>query len=465
MRKETQPLRDKVVRKIITISRRFHYEPLTDELCTEIKLPKNLTLMALSYLLDSNHLIKGDPGRGKSTGARIVASVFGGVPYDLYHSLELQGHSGQVKEHVVGRLNFASLNSGYEKMVWMGTIALPVLIVDEGNRLPPEVQGAILQGIESKRWNYSGNHTYYAGQKPAFITANYHDEGTEKLIPPLLDRMDIVTEEKYTGRNNFITGQTYEKAEEDRRRLLRDSKITTEAMEILRKGEIDEFVKYWKNNKLSTVDPITDEEKEEIVRQIKEIKVAKGGNGNDVLPHANDALLFLSAFDAEINWSEKYGSKRSIDPISDHPHDKKYLGIYVKNGFSPRSLVATLEYAKGVAWIAGRDELDIRDVVAVLPHVIAHKMTYSENFAPPQERKDMIEIAMAKKLVEIALENYQKVAAAIKNLLERIQKDPEGAAELNEKEYDHPLQKSLIATVKDEVLKFRLYGEEEERLL
>ncbi|MCX8197564.1 MAG: AAA family ATPase [Candidatus Micrarchaeota archaeon] len=449
-------LREKVVNKIIGISRRFHYEPLTDELDKNQLLPKNLSLMALSYLLDSNHLIKGDPGRGKSTGARIISSVFGGVPYDLYHSLELQGHSGQVKEHVVGRLNFASLNNGYESMIWMGTIALPVLIVDEGNRLPPEVQGAILQGIESKRWNYSGNHTYYAGQKPAFITANYHDEGTEQLIPPLLDRMDIVTEERYFGRNNFVTEFTFERAEEERRRLLRDPEITNKAIEVLNKKGIDEFVRFIKSNRLKTVDPITDEEKEEIQKEIKSIKETKETKEG---VNANDALLFLSAFDAEINWSEKYGSKRSVDPLSDHPHDKKYLGTHVKTGFSPRSLVATLEYAKGVAWLSGRSEIDIHDVATVLPHVIAHKMAYAEEFSSDAERKDMVEIALAKKLVKIALENYNKVAKDIKNLLAQIQADPLKAAEYDINDYDHPLQKSLIATVKDEILKFRLFGE------
>jgi len=455
---KTAQLREKVVSKIITVSRRFHYEPLTSDLDERMPLPKNISLMALSYLLDGNHLIKGDPGFGKSTGAKIISSVFGGVPYDLYHSLELQGHSGQVKEHAVGRLDFSTESAG-ENMIWMGTIALPVLHVDEGNRLPPETQGGILQGLETKRWNYSGNHTYYAGPKPAFITVNYHDEGTERFLPPLLDRMDIVTENQYTGRNNFITNMTYELAKSERRRLLRDDAITNEAMKKLNKKGIEEFVKYCKENRLKMVGKITDEEKAEIFAQIDAVSVSKKGAGGSLVS-GNDALLFLSAFDAEINWSEKYGSKRSADTISDHSHDRKYIGVDVKGGFSPRSLVAALRYAKGVAWLSGRDELDIRDVVAVLPHAIAHKTAFSEKFVKDAEgRNEMLELALARKLVGKALENYRKAADGIKGLLAKIQEAPQEIMKFDIGKYDHPLQKSLISTVKDEFSKHESYGD------
>ena len=58
----------------------------------ERPFPANPTLEVLTYLLDRNCLLTGDPGWGKTTSAKIITAVLSGIPYDLLDSTEIRGH-------------------------------------------------------------------------------------------------------------------------------------------------------------------------------------------------------------------------------------------------------------------------------------------------------------------------------------------------------------------------------------
>ena len=85
-------------------------------------------------------------------------------------------------------------------MVWSTFARLPVKIVDEINRLPETKQSLILDGLERGKWEYL-NQGLINDEFCLFATANYQDQGTNTLVPPLLDRFDVVVESKHRRAN------------------------------------------------------------------------------------------------------------------------------------------------------------------------------------------------------------------------------------------------------------------------
>ena len=112
----------------------------------------------------------------------------------------MSGHPEQTEEKIVGRPNLGKLNQGEEVVVWSTFARLPVKIVDEINRLPETKQSLILDGLERGKWEYL-NQGLINDEFCLFATANYQDQGTNTLVPPLLDRFDVVVESKHPGAN------------------------------------------------------------------------------------------------------------------------------------------------------------------------------------------------------------------------------------------------------------------------
>ncbi len=429
-------------RKIATIAERFHYEAPTLEL-SGVRLPRNLTLMALSFLLDGNHLIFGDPGWGKTTSAKVLASVFTGVPYDLYDKIEMRGNPQKYEEKTIARPDYGALATGRESVIWLGALGTPVLVVDELNRFSLEMQDVLLQGIDTGTWQYlNATHVHKA---PAFFTANFRGESTNSFLPPLLDRMAIMTEEKYAG-----AMADYHAALGERQRVLCAPKLSSEALSRLDAEGIAAFLAFLDQHRLETVEPIRAAQREEIKQQIQELPCA--WYDEQLREGHNDALLFFYAFTAELNHSEQYGCKRVTDPISDDTHDLAHLGCRVHSSFSPRSQMAALDYARGLAWLLGDECVEIDHFKAVLPHVIAHRFEFSSEFRNNQAqvtRAECEELHLAHQLVEEAHEHYRQGAPGLLNLLATLQ-ELRGASrnaellDLDPDAYDHPLAKEMI---------------------
>jgi len=441
-------LQKKMNDKIATVATRFHFEPLTGEINGR-HFPKNISLMALSYVLNGNHLIMGDPGWGKTTVAKIVSSVMTGVPYDVFDAVEMRGNPQNYVEKTIARPNYASLNNGMESVIFLGALGTPVLNVDEVNRFSYETQDALLQGIDTGSWNYL-NATHNTGKRPGFLTANYRDDGNGHLIPPLLDRMLIVTEEQYYGSSG-----NYEAAKKAVAGLLCDPKISSEAMKMLHEKDVSAFADYINENKLRSVSPITNEQKEEMLLQIGKIQLAY--TDKQLSQAVNDSLLFFEAFNAEINFSAQYGSKRSTDPISSDTHDSGHIGIFVQKSFSPRAYMAALGYSKAMAWLLGSEAVTIDHIKLVLPHIISHKMDFSDDFINSHgngKRTVMQELHLGTKLVELAHDHYSNAATGIKGLISDIQKafnasNKQAILALKPDSYDHPLAKQLICEAQE----------------
>lgn len=439
-------LRERVRDSITNIQRDYHYVIVDGEI-GDTRFPTGMTFMCLSYLLDKTHLLVGDPGWGKTTGAQLVASVLSGQPFDLYESLIISGHAGMFEEKMIGRPDYGALSEGKEQVIWQGGLSLDALIVDEINRIPEGAQGALLEGIRTGRWTYL-NDVLYEGEKPVFLTQNYEDRGTGTLIPPLADRFEIVTEKRPTNPTwDFET--TDKRVRED----LAHPRHTERAMEALRTRNVksdeeeqpgfDELL-----DERPVDDHLTLEEKNQIQAEIRN------------LDFTNDARLFLWAFMAEINFSDKYGVKRSEDPISDNPHDANYAGAQVTTPMSPRAKMATNEYARGIAWLLGVESVEVDHIRFVLPYTIAHRLEFTEAYADrhaDEHREDFEDLALAKRLVSEVYDRYTGsdelgIAPEVKDLTAQVQQGDIDPGDLDPEEYDHPLFKYMIADSQAEEL-------------
>src|SRR4029434_4388801 len=159
-----------------------------------------LLLSLLTALLGGKALIIGEPGLGKTTAAEYVCALIYGFPLGVIWSSVVAGHPEQTEEKIIGRPNLGRLNQGQEVVVWSYFARLPVKIVDEMNRLPETKQSLILDVVERGKWEYL-NQGLINDEFCLFATANYQDQGTNTLVPPLLDRFDVVVESKHPGAN------------------------------------------------------------------------------------------------------------------------------------------------------------------------------------------------------------------------------------------------------------------------
>src|SRR5208283_4186006 len=434
--KELDP-RTKVYRALSEITEKYHFAPLSEGPTANHVIPKNLVFMALTYLLDKNHLLVGEPGWGKTTGAKILASKLSGLPYDLYDALEIRGHPQLYQEKIVARPHYERLATGDESIIWQGSFGLSVIMIDEANRLPLDSQDVILQGIDTGRWNYL-NHSLYEGKKPTFATMNERTGNHENgFLPALKDRLDIVTEQ--VPLSTLLMFNLDEARLAVSRDLCNPQYVDT-ALSALSK----EYGAFTKALNAKPIDGhLTAEEKASVQKEI---------NGMDMTKNGNDAMLFLQTFAAEINFSNRYGSKRVSDPISDETHDMNYAGICVKHSFSPRSMMGAMAYAKALAWFLQQD-VSIDHVRYVLPYIIAHKADFTDDYKNKNGNSSRLEgdnesIELAKRLVQEVTKRYADCIQPMKNFIARIQARNLTSADLASiragNQYDHPLMQDMI---------------------
>jgi len=419
--------KEKVINTINEITNRYHFTAVDGEFNGR-HFPNNLVFTTLSYLTDGNHVLIGDPGWGKTTLAQLVSTKFSGIPFDLYESLTVEGHPGAFTEKWKARPHYGALaKAGEEKVIWQGSFGLDTFIVDEVNRVTADVQDEMLEGIRTGRWKYL-NDVIYEGKKPVFFTMNDRDDGNGDVIPPLKDRIDIVTEQSAEG-----PLYDYRNAAKCIREDLSSPEATTEALDALSQINFARFKDIVHKSRKG--DYLTHDEKQKIQEEIIAI------------PFTNDANYFLWTFACEINFNYRYGKKRRQDPLSEESHDKNYAGVHVKNSFSPRPQTAAETYARGLAWILGHDKVELDHVRYVLPFITAHKLQFTKDFrdhCAKNLRTDCEDLHVAKELVKIVHGNYEKSIKPLRNVIARIQQGKANPSEVKLDEHDHPLLRYII---------------------
>ncbi|MBU0470869.1 MAG: MoxR family ATPase [Nanoarchaeota archaeon] len=460
--------REKLQQTIDLIGEDYYIDPEEKKVGRQTILHWNTSLLVLSYVMNKNPLIIGEPGFAKTTSAKTISALMSGYPFDLYESAQIQGHPDQTFETMLARLDFSKLDKE-EAVIWLSSAYLPVRIIDEIRRLPAGNQNELLNMLQTGRINYL-NSTFYTGETPFFATANHQDEGSYILIPPLCDRFSIHVELGHIGA--MYTGEIA-RAKKNIKELC-DPKITNRILSIINDKEksIEE--------KLETIEKERDsyrkfleyelgvslfdaEDRKNITEEISSIKVT------------NEAMIFLQMIDAELNYTPTFGRKRSSDKRDTNNHGANLASNNTKNAASPRAILEGIDdYAKAIVYLRGEKAVRKEHVFAVAPHALGHRLDFENEFKSKYANEKRpghfgapTEMFLAEKLVEGIEENYKKVkidldllmsAYLISNAKEK-NKIPELSLSIqqwarandllnNEDLVDHPLAKEYIRAIK-----------------
>lgn len=389
-----------------------------------------LLFSLLTALVGGKALIVGEPGLGKTTAAEYVCALLYSFPLGVIWSGEVSGHPEQTEEKIIGRPNLGKLNLGEEVVVWSIFARLPVKIVDEINRLPETKQSLILDGLERGKWEYL-SQSLLNDEFCLFATANYQDQGTNTLVPPLLDRFDIVVESKHPGANiAALIGQATA-----REALLRHPASEAAFLEALqeRPGTVEfeplhqEFATVVQQR--CGLAPLSRAE-----RQLARREMA-------ALPLELGAKAFLRMVLAELSFCCKYGQKRSGETCDDGCHYTGYLCYEVHNCASNRLPSSVYRYAQALAWWQGSDGVDVEHVRAVLPYTLAHRTQWRESYVLAREserRREPLILHAARQATTTVFRRFHEQRHEIMQALSNAARLLEGE-EVPLPQGDHPL--------------------------
>jgi MoxR-like ATPase len=337
-----------------------------------------LFLSFLTALVGGKALVIGEPGLGKTTAAEYVCALVYGLPLGVIWSSVVSGHPEQTEEKIVGRPNLGKLNQGEEVVIWSYFARLPVKIVDEINRLPETKQSLILDGVERGKWEYL-NQGLLNDEFCLFATANYQDQGTNTLVPPLLDRFDVVVESKHPGANiAALIGQSAARDTVLRPQmnelmfldaLRADGNGTSASLQAAQEG----FAKLLREH--CGLETLSREERQAVRQEIAALEV-------DL-----DANAFLRMALAELSFCCKYGQKRSNEVCDEGCHYTGYLCYTVNNCASNRLPGSIYRYARALAWWLGSDRVEVEHVRSILPYTLAHRTQWRESYLLLRERE------------------------------------------------------------------------------
>jgi len=388
----------------------------------------------LTALKKGKELIIGEPGLGKTTSAEFVSSLIYQFPLGVIWGSEVSGHPEQTEEKIIGRPDLGKLNEGEEAVVWTNFSQIPVKIVDEVNRLPETKQSMILDGVDRGNWEYL-NEMIINDEYCLFATANYHDGGTNTMIPPLVDRFDVVVESRYPGPNlSFLIGKTKRKDQ-----VLRHPRCE-KALQGILKSKVAYEQKIPKMEQICNafgdyvyetvgIKPLQRREREEIRAEMEGLEL-------DL-----DASAFLRMVLAEFSFCDRFGQKRVVESCEEGCHYTGYLCHEIKNCASNRLPTSIKQYAQAVAWLLGDTEIDMEHVNLVIPYTLAHRVQWRDETIAQKERSqrdDPFPIFIAKESVRLVSQRYREQSDHVKDALAVASRIFEGES-LETPEGDHPL--------------------------
>jgi Mg-chelatase subunit ChlI len=393
-----------------------------------------LLLSLLTALVGGKALIIGEPGLGKTTAAEYVCALMYGFPLGVIWSSVVAGHPEQTEEKIIGRPDLGKLNQGEEAVVWSWFARLPVKIVDEINRLPETKQSLILDGVERGKWEYL-NQGLINDEFCLFATANYQDQGTNTLIPPLLDRFDILVESKHPGANiASLIGQV-----RTREALLRHEASDEAFVAALRgtgngqhrrpslEAAQRQFAKVLQQR--CGVRVLCRADRQTARQEIAALEVEPA------------ASAFLRMMVAELSFCCKYGQKRSSEVCDEGCHYTGYLCYEVRNCASNRLPGSLYRYAQALAWWQGAARVEVEHMRTILPYTLAHRTQWRESYLLARERErrqEPILLHAARQATATVFRRFHEQRHEIMSALHTAAGLMDGA-ELPPPQGDHPL--------------------------
>ena len=367
------------------------------------KVNSTLLLSLLTALLGGKALIIGEPGLGKTTSAEYIAALLYRIPLGVIWGSQVAGHPEQTEEKIIGRPDLGKLNQGEEHVVWSNFAQLPVKIIDEINRLPETKQSLILDGVDRGNWEYL-NQLLLHEEYCLFATANYQDPGTHPLIPPLLDRFDVMIESKHPGANlAFFIGQQDNKemllrnVEEEQTFYAALSHPRADATKDAQLEQASQRFAEWLSSQHGLV--TFDKAERRTVRE----EIASLGFSQDASAFTRTAL-------AEFSFCCLYGQKRSNEECPEGCHYTGYLCYQVQNCASNRLPISLRRYAQALAWFLRAEQVEAEHVRWTLPYVLAHRTQWRDAYVAAREResrRDPLPLHLAK---QAAADSWRRFA-------------------------------------------------------
>lgn len=395
-----------------------------------------LLFALLTGLTGGNELIIGEPGLGKTSSAEYVASILYQLPLEVVWSAEVHGHPEQTEEKIVGRPDLGRLNKGEEKTIWSYFTQLSVKIVDEINRLPETKQSSILDGVDRGNWKYL-NEMVMVEDQCLYATANYQDRGTNELLPPMCDRLDVVVESKHPGANRAmkiaLKGKEGLRSPQDAARF---EKILGSKVPYGKKlPEMERAsAAFGKHLSGMGLEPISKEERKEAKEEMK-------GVAFDM-----DASGFTRTLVSELSFCLIYGQKRTNETCKEGCPFSEYLCHRVRNCASNRLPVSISRYARALAWFLGEDKVTVEHVKVIAPHAMAHRVRWRDEFVSAHEtdrRMDPLQIHLARVAVEEVLNRYRVLGEEIKAAFHASSKGQAAELPLGKHPIFHEIQRDI----------------------
>ncbi len=367
----------------------------------------------LTALNRGKELIIGEPGVGKTTSAEFVGSLIYQIPVGVIWGSEVSGHPEQTEEKIIGRPDLGKLNKGVEEVVWTHFSQIPVKIVDEINRLPETKQSMILDGVDRGNWDYL-NEMIVNEEYCLFATANYQDQGTNTIIPPMIDRFDVIIESRHPGPNiSYLVGRYW-----DKENILRHPQLERDLQDTLNSKapyhdklpQVEAVCKRFGRFLDSQLGlKVLDKEDRKIIRsQIDRIEFSL------------DASAFTRTVLAELAFCYYHGQKRSVENCIEGCHYTGYFCHDIKNCASNRLPMSIRSYSQVLAWFLEEEEVDIEHVKKVIPYTMAHRIQWTDEYLARMEksrRNDPFMIFLAKEAVKGILRRYDEQRDRIKEAL------------------------------------------------
>ncbi len=414
-----EKLREKANDVVEYLSKSF-YVNINDMDINGKKYNSFVLLSLASVIADKSLLVRGNYGFGKTTTAEALDSLIYQNPLEISSQSMIRANPELMREDIIGYLNIPKLTKeGKEEITWSLFVKkYGTKIVDEFNRMPEIKQTLLLDGIERGIFAYK-NQIYNIKKQPFIATINYKDGGNYELNPAILDRFDISLNVFPTPYIEYISGDiNYEllpdeiktkldnlkREYEDKILKVDDENRIKELMTEYKKKKVEilgvPYSSSMLKEKLSAPEISVDmyqiymeNNDEKIIRdKIKELKNIYSSLLDDRgVPHlrsvekdkiktiasmmemSKDAKLFFYGLYKEINASYK-------DPTTNKEIESRYREspLYmVKNNISTR-ITRYIDVAKVVAFITGKEEVDIEIVEKTIPYALAHRIKLNE---------------------------------------------------------------------------------------
>jgi len=393
-----------------------------------------LLFSLLTALNRGKQIIIGEPGLGKTTSAEYICALTYRFPLGLIWASEVSGHPEQTEEKIIGRPDLGRLNMGEEVVVWSYFAQLPVKIVDELNRLPETKQSMILNGVDRGNWEYL-NDVIINEEYCLFATANYQDRGTNTIIPPMIDRFDVMVESRHPGANIALEIGMKDRYDS----ILRDRGFERSFKELLlARRDYDEKVEDIERKS---------EEFGERMADVLEIAMLSREDRRRIraamadIPFDLDANAFLRTVIAELSFCCKFGQKRSEEDCDEGCHYTNFLCYHLANCVSNRFPISVRTYSQALAWMMGETEVSVEHVKAVLPYTLAHRVQWKDDYVFQKQtatRRDPLQIYMARQAVSEIYRRYNEQNHHIKSALAAAYHVYNGE-EVEPVEGDHPI--------------------------